>query len=198
MKWLYCAMLLFVHTLYAIPESFPKDSIANLKQAQWDKHVGSNPGIWISVARQKLFLIKKDKILLDVLCSTASKGVGFRANSNQTPTGWHIIAERIGDNLPWGAIFEERKYTGRIWSNKDSSSDDLILSRILRLQGIEQGLNKGIGIDSYDRFIYIHGTAEEKKLGTAVSHGCIRLSNSDVIQLFNLAPLATPVLITEW
>lgn len=198
MRWVFVALLLFVAYLQAVPDTLPKDAIPKLKQANWDKKVGTNAAVWISVARQKLYLVKKDKVLMNVLCSTSAKGIGSRANSNQTPPGWHIVAERIGDNMPWGAIFEERKYTGKDWSTSQPTTDDLILSRILRLQGIEQGVNKGIGIDSYDRFIYIHGTAEENKLGTPVSHGCIRLSNSDVIQLFNLTPLATQVLITEW
>lgn len=169
-----------------------------LKQQGWEQRVGENLGIWVSAGRQKVIVVKCKKILMSTLCSTSSKGIGNRVNSNQTPIGWHLVAERIGNGLPWGAIFEERRYTGRVWSPNQPTSDDLILTRIIRLQGTEPGINKGSGVDSYDRYIYIHGTAEEHKLGTCASHGCIRLSNSDVITLFNLVALSTPVLITDW
>ncbi len=175
-----------------------KESSLKLKQAGWDTHVEQKNGIWVSVAKQKCTVIKNGKILLSTPCSTSSKGTGSKANSNQTPLGWHSIAEKIGEDAPWGAIFEERRYTGRNWSPGDPTNNDLILTRILRLQGTEAGLNKGIGIDSYERFIYIHGTAEENKLGTCASHGCVRVSNNDVIKIFNLVNLGTPVLITQW
>lgn len=175
-----------------------KDITAKLKQAGWETHTAQKTGIWVSVAKQRLSVIRNGKVLLTALCSTASKGTGSRAHSNKTPLGWHSIAEKIGDGAPSGAIFEERRFTGRVWTSGQTDTNDLILTRILRLQGSEQGLNKGIGIDSYERFIYIHGTAEEDKLGTCASHGCIRVSNNDVIKIYNLVIAGTPVLITQW
>jgi lipoprotein-anchoring transpeptidase ErfK/SrfK len=185
-------------TLLASASELSENAWAKLQQEGWDEHVGGKAGIWVSAGKQRLSLIKKGKLLQSFPCSTSFNGTGNRANSNQTPLGWHMVADKFGNGLPWGAILVERKYTGRIWSPSQPTSDDLILTRILRLQGLEPGLNQGAGIDSYDRYIYIHGTAEEHKLGKPASHGCIRLSNSDVILLFDQAPLTTPVLITEW
>lgn len=119
--------------------------------------------------------------------STARRGLGCRQDSYQTPTGWHRIEDRIGALASTGQEFVARKPTGPVWPVLEwmgHSEEDRILTRILRLRGLEPGHNAGPGIDSYDRFIYIHGTNQEQVLGQAVSHGCIRMANLDIKDLF--------------
>lgn len=121
--------------------------------------------------------------------SASLKGLGSEDGSGRTPSGWHEIADRIGEGAPPGQVFESREPVTRVvppsaWADEDA--DDLILSRILRLRGLEPGVNQGPGVDSYDRFIYIHGTAQEHRLGTPASNGCIRMGNRDLIGLFRL------------
>ncbi len=169
-----------------------------LLAAGWQKHAGDGLGLWVSVARQKLFGIEGGRVRFVYSCSTAARGVGNRENSHRTPLGWHTVDERYGDGLPAGAIFRERKYTKKIWQPHQATAKDMILSRILWLRGLEPGVNLGKGIDSHDRYIYIHGTPAEEKLGTPASMGCIRLSNNNVIELFEMAPSGTRVLITKW
>lgn len=201
MKCWLCGILLSIICGGTVLEGkalLPKQQVEQLRAAGWEGHVGKGPGIWISVARQKLYLIKDYYLYSFYPCSTASAGIGNKAGSYQTPLGWHVIAERIGDGLPKGAILKERQFSGKVWNPLHPTSDDLILSRILWLQGIEPGTNVGNGIDTHDRYIYIHGTPEEAKLGTPASHGCIRLSNDDVITLFNQTKTGMPLLITLW
>lgn len=169
-----------------------------LKAAGWRERVGDRLGLWVSVARQQLVGIENGRVRFAYFCSTAANGVGNREGSEQTPPGWHKIEERYGDGLPTGAVFKERGYTGKIWKPDNATRDDLILSRIMWLRGLEPGVNVGPGVDSHARYIYIHGTPEEDRLGTPASMGCIRLSNKDVIELFERTTSGTPVLITKW
>lgn len=176
----------------------PNEITAALDAAGWGKRVGDGLGIWVSVAHQGLMGIEGGCVKFAYRCSTAARGTGNKENSYQTPLGWHEITERIGDGLPRGAIFNERKFSGDIWTPGSPTPKDLVLTRILWLSGLEPGINNGPGVDSHARFIYIHGTPAEEKLGTPASWGCIRLSNQDVIELFNQTPVGTRVLITEW
>jgi len=143
----------------------------------------------ISVSHQSLYVVKDSVVLIRYRISTALKGIGNKAGSEQTPLGVHRIAEKIGADTPVGSIFKARCDTGqiaRILTTKDEYSEgDNITSRILWLDGVEQGKNKGGDVDTHSRYIYIHGTDEEWRLGEAVSHGCVRMANKDVIQLFN-------------
>lgn len=175
-----------------------EDDWRRLLDAGWSRHVGDGLGLWVSVARQRLVGVEKGRVTFVHVCSTAAKGTGNRENSNRTPLGWHEIGERYGEGLPWGAIFSERKYTGKNWNRAPETTKDLILSRILWLRGLEPGVNQGPGIDSHERYIYIHGTPAEEKLGKPASMGCVRLSNDDVIRLFGAATTGTKVFITEW
>lgn len=164
--------------------------------AFWQQHVGSKPGIWVSVEKQELYLVQNQEILARYPCSTARLGTGNRQNSNCTPLGWHVIDERIGQGLPRGAIFRERKFTYEVWDPiNPATGEDLILSRILWLRGTEPGKNLGLGIDSHQRYIYIHGTQDEASIGTPSSHGCIRLKNDDIIKLFDKTTSGMPVFI---
>jgi hypothetical protein len=169
-----------------------------LEEAGWKRRVGDALGLWVSVGRQQLCGLENGRVRFAYRCSTAAKGVGNREGSNQTPLGWHEIQERFGDGLPAGAIFKERKHKGKVWSPGSGTGDDLILSRIMWLGGLEPGINASPGIDSHTRYIYIHGTPQEDRLGTPASMGCIRLSNADVIELYEQTALGTPVFISAW
>jgi len=116
--------------------------------------------------------------------STARLGIGGEQNSYQTPPGWHRIARKIGEKVPRGTRFVAREPNGEIWSGAESD-DDLILTRILTLDGLEDGVNRGRCYDSIERYIYIHGTNQESLLGRPMSHGCVRMSNQDVCALFD-------------
>ncbi|OGT40985.1 MAG: peptidase, partial [Gammaproteobacteria bacterium RIFCSPHIGHO2_12_FULL_40_19] len=121
--------------------------------------------------------------------------VGEKKGSYQTPRGHHIICEKIGADLPIFTVFQARKPTGEIFSpelEKQFPDRDWILSRILWLAGTEAGVNCGGDVDTQQRFIYIHGTNDEKNMGTPNSHGCIRMRNSDVIELFDRVILGMP------
>ncbi len=126
--------------------------------------------------------------------STAANGLGCEENSYKTPVGWHRVAQRIGEGAAPGTIFRSRVATGETWQG-EPREEDLILTRVITLDGLEPGVNQGSGLDSRERYIYLHGTNQESRLGEAVSHGCIRLSNADVTALFELIREGDAVLI---
>lgn len=154
--------------------------------------------IYVSIKRQKLFLIENKEIISEYDISTAKNGVGFDYGSEKTPTGLHYIREKLGDDVPLGGVLRNRHYTGEvadiladpIYSNKDN-----ITTRIMWLGGKEKGLNQGGKNDSYNRLIYIHGTDEEGLIGTPVSHGCIRMRNEDVKDLYEKVEVGAQVVI---
>ena len=182
----------------AVASELPPDIRTRLDAVGWSERVGTSLGLWVSVARQGMFGIENGRVRFAYQCSTAKKGVGNQENSNQTPLGWHQIEERFGDGLPLGAVFSERKFTGEFWRPGELAEKDLILSRIMWLRGLEEGVTSGPGIDSHERYIYIHGTPAESKLGLPASHGCIRLSNKHVVELFDRTTTGTRVLIVAW
>ena len=113
----------------------------------------------------------------------------------------HTIKRKIGDEVPLGGILESRVYKGKIakiLTEKERAPGDYVTSRIMWLQGEENGINRGRNIDSYNRYIYIHGTPEEGYIGQPASHGCIRMKNSDAIELYGLVDEGTPVLILKY
>jgi len=118
--------------------------------------------------------------------STAAAGLNAHEGSHGTPPGLHCIENKIGAGMPKGMVFESRDPTGQIWRPEESATaEDMILSRILTLVGQEIGVNSGPGLDSRERYIYIHGTNRENQIGKPLSQGCIRLTNHDVIDLFD-------------
>ncbi|MBL7250173.1 L,D-transpeptidase family protein [Alloalcanivorax sp. C16-2] len=132
--------------------------------------------------------------------STAAAGAGNRCGSNATPLGRHLVRARFGAGLPEGAVFQGRRFHGEIHDPARAAEHpdrDWILSRILWLGGLEPGLNLGGDVDSFRRFIYIHGTPDSEPMGTPASHGCIRMRNTDVIALFARVPVATPVTLVD-
>lgn len=155
--------------------------------------------ILINISKQKLYLKNADdKIIAEYPISSSAKGVGEKNGSNQTPRGNHIICEKIGDKMPIFTVFSARKPTGEIFSQvlaNQFPDRDWILSRILWLSGTEAGFNCGGDVDTKARYIYIHGTHNEKNIGTPNSHGCIRMKNADVIDLFERVSVGEIVVI---
>ncbi len=141
----------------------------------------------VSLRRQRLTLLAGGRVVRVYTISGSAKGAGGRPGSNRTPTGWHRVVRWIGSGRPLGAVYEARRFTGAVLPGpawRSARGPDRILTRILRLRGLEPGLNAGPGCDSYARYIYIHGTNREHRLGRPASHGCIRMANRDVAELF--------------
>lgn len=128
--------------------------------------------------------------------STAKAGRGNRQGSWQTPHGRHRVAALIGADEPIFTAFVARQPVGIYLPNIDSNNKDWILSRIIRLRGDQTGINRRGHCDSFQRYIYIHGTHDEATLGTPASHGCIRMANDDIIELFKYCRLAELVYIS--
>lgn len=147
-----------------------------------------------SIETQTLFVCKKKTIIERFDASTSRFGNGIRENSFKTPPGIHRIKEKIGAGAPLGRIFRERRDSGIDW-DQVSIEDNLILTRVLRLEGLEEGINRGAGVDSYGRFIYIHGTNREDLVGTPLSQGCLALRNRDMIRLFDIVNIGALVYI---
>ncbi|WP_234015889.1 L,D-transpeptidase [Achromobacter spanius] len=121
--------------------------------------------------------------------STATRGIGNVRDSLQTPGGELRVKLKIGSGLPQRSIFVGRRATGNVLTaemQEKSPHADWILTRILWLEGSEKGVNRGGDVDTLRRYIYIHGTAEEECLGMPASHGCIRMANGDIEELFEL------------
>ena len=150
----------------------------------------------VDVARQRLGLLEGGRLLFEAVISTAKNGLGCEEGSYRTPTGWHRIHALIGTGAEPGTVFRQRVATGEVWRG-EAREDDLILTRVLTLDGLEEGWNRGPGHDSLERFIYLHGTNQEGQLGQPVSHGCVRLGNAAVMDLFSLLVEGDPVLIAE-
>ena len=156
-----------------------------------------NAEILIDISQQRLFLLDSSgDLIISYPISSSSYGEGQIENSFKTPLGNHIIKEKIGADASKNIIFKERINTGRfaeIYHNDYDSEDDHVTSRILWLEGTDEGFNKGGNVDSFYRYIYIHGTPEEGLIGEKASHGCIRMFNQDVIELFSLVEKGTKV-----
>ncbi|CAA6800699.1 MAG: L,D-transpeptidase catalytic domain [uncultured Thiotrichaceae bacterium] len=158
------------------------------------------PVIMVSIAKQRLYLLDNASIVDEFVISTASNGSGCQSGSEKTPLGVHRIAQKIGGGSSIYTRFVGRKSTGEYLpslAHGEYSEVDAITSRIIWLEGLEKGLNKGGNVDSFERYIYIHGTNEEWRLGAPASHGCIRMLNRDVISLFDIVAVHSLVVIVE-
>jgi hypothetical protein len=154
--------------------------------------------LFVSIKEQKLYHIKHDTIIKEYIISSSAYGTGSEAGSNKTPLGLHKVTQKYGDKTPINGRMTGRVFYGNIasiYTDETKSKTDDVTSRILWLEGLEKGKNKGEGIDSYKRYIYIHGTSEEGRLGRPASHGCIRMKNKEVIDLYKLIEVGTLVLI---
>ncbi|MCB4361920.1 L,D-transpeptidase [Quatrionicoccus australiensis] len=155
----------------------------------------------VSVARQRLTLFADNgEVLHEYPVSTAGAGVGEVSGSFQTPRGQHLIRAKIGAGQPANTVFVRRRPTGEIWTQELAEQfpgRDWILTRILWLSGCEAGRNRHGCVDTMRRYIYIHGTPDVTDMTTPGSHGCVRMRNADLIELFDRVPCYTPVEITE-
>ena len=154
--------------------------------------------LFVSIENQKMYHIKEGAIVKKYIISSSEYGTGSEEGSNKTPLGLHKVKEKYGDETPINGIMTGRVFYGQIatlYNDKTKSKTDDVTSRIFWLEGLENGKNKGEGIDSYKRYIYIHGTSEEGRLGTPASHGCIRMKNNEVIDLYKTIAIGTLVLI---
>lgn len=132
--------------------------------------------------------------------STGLNGIGEQENSGKTPRGWHNISEKFGQDLPINSVFIARQWTGEVYSTELAEQfpeRDWILSRILWLQGLEDGFNKGEGCDTKQRYIYLHGTPDSEPMGEPHSHGCVRMRNTDIVELFELIDENATVYLSE-
>lgn len=155
----------------------------------------------ISVARQAMIVFDdQGEILREYPVSTAKAGVGEVSGSYQTPRGQHIIRAKIGAGQPENTVFVRRRPTGELWSptlGEEFPGRDWILTRILWLSGRETGCNRLGCVDTMRRYIYIHGSPDSAEMGLPGSHGCVRMRNADIVELFDLVPCYTEVEITE-
>lgn len=157
--------------------------------------------ILIQISKQHLYLLDdNEQVLEDYPVSTSRYGIGNKEGSFKTPPGLHCIKEKIGHDMPVGEVFIGRQPQGVLDDLRAEGvqlPDDIITSRILWLDGLEPGVNKEGDVDTYQRYIYIHGTADEHDIGKPVSHGCIRMRNQDVIDLFERVETGCIVKIVE-
>ena len=141
----------------------------------------------MSIQTQSMALLEHEMVLQVFTISTSKNPPSCKDDSFGTPTGLHAIADKIGAGASEGMVFKSRIATGRLYGDfpTKEASDNLITSRILRLRGMEPGLNSGPNCDSYARYIYIHGTNHEARVGHPFSSGCVEMTNNDVIKLFS-------------
>jgi len=174
------------------------------------RRVGARPTrflLTVSVARQRMSLFEKRPLgsqeprvpdyhfKRDFVVSTSRFGIGQVIHSNQTPLGLHRVAKKVGGGHPIGTVFKARQAIGLTWQGQP---DGTIVHRILWLEGLERGLNKGGDVDTFRRFIYIHGFGDELTLGRPQSHGCIHLAAADLMPIYEKLPVGTLVWIAAW
>ena len=156
--------------------------------------------IVVNLDNQSLELFDDGILLKEFPVSTGAMGIGEKNGSFQTPRGKHLIRARIGDGMPENTVFVRRRATGETWTpelHEQFPGRDWMLTRILWLSGCEPGFNRLGNVDTMRRYIYIHGTHDLAEMGQPGSHGCIRMRNADVIDLFDSVPIYTPVEIIE-
>jgi len=159
-----------------------------------DKHIE------INISKQTLRLFEGNDVVKQYTISTAKNGPGEQMDSECTPRGKHLIREKIGVGCEANTVFVGREASGELFHpelREQFPDRDWILTRILWLSGCEAGKNKGGNVDSYDRYIYIHGGPDDLAMGVPGSRGCVRMRNTDVIELFDLVETETGVNIVE-
>jgi len=138
------------------------------------------------------------RILMQTRIASSCNGVGEENGSERTPRGWHVVRAKIGKDLAAGAVLVSRRPTGEIYTpalRRNFPDRDWILTRIFWLSGIEPGKNRLGRVDTMRRYIYIHGCPDEDVMGIPSSHGCIKMRNSEIIDLFDRVPVGTRVII---
>ena len=158
------------------------------------------PIISISIPEQRLRLTQGDRLMMDVAVSTAKNGAGEINGSFRTPRGGHLIRAKIGAGCAPNTVFVNRRPTSELYTPQlraQFPQRDWILTRILWLSGTEPGKNRLGNVDTMRRCIYIHGCPDEDTMGIPGSHGCVRMRNSELIELFDRVPVGIPVFIRE-
>lgn len=154
----------------------------------------------VTLSTQNMQVLEKERVIKQYPISTGKNGAGELIGSEKTPRGWHVIRAKIGALQPMNAIFVKRRFTGEIYYpelKKQFPERDWILTRIFWLSGLEVGKNRLGKVDTMRRYVYIHGAPDEAAMGTPESRGCIRMHNHNLIELFNIIPVGTRVLIQE-
>jgi lipoprotein-anchoring transpeptidase ErfK/SrfK len=187
-------------TTQAIAQTLPQEKIKQHSELLIQKFGAKKNDtiVLVNIAQQQMLIVSNNTMLKTYTVSTAKAGIGAEKNSNKTPLGVHRIKNKMGDKEPLGTIFFARQASGQIaeiYTDTTDTPKDYVTTRILWLDGLEPGKNKGGKVDSYERYIYIHGTHEEGLLGKPMSMGCIRMKNKDVIEIFNLVKEGTLVSI---
>lgn len=182
------ALLFFSSSAYG--EEISADFFSRLSRAGYSM---TKQLLVVSVSKQKITVFSNGKHQKTYTISTAKNGIGQEVGSGQTPLGLHRVSEKFGYSSAPNTIFVGRQSTGRKWVPGSGGDQDLILTRILWLEGLERGFNSGVNsngksVDSRKRMIYIHGTNHEELLGTPVSKGCIRMEKGDIMEVFEKIP----------
>ncbi len=151
----------------------------------------------VSISKQTLTVLNaQNEVLVHYFISTAVNGAGCEKNSGCTPLGKHMIRAKIGRGAPVGSVFVGRRPTGEIFTSalmKEFPNRDWILTRILWLSGTEVGVNRLGNVDTMQRYIYIHGTPDSNVMGVIGSHGCVRMRNAEIIDLFDMVDVGAEV-----
>jgi hypothetical protein len=153
----------------------------------------------VSIRDQLMFLYNEGQCVKTYVISTSKLPPSCVENSLGTPWGLHQISEIIGLGSPIGAVFKGRVDTGQVYHElrTEEQENNLITSRILRLKGMEPGVNQGGCVDTFSRYVYIHGTNHEPRLGEPSSSGCIQVSNVDAVELASIVPVSSFLLILK-
>ena len=152
----------------------------------------------VDIKKQRLTLLHDNDVIMSYPISTAKNGVGQLNGSECTPLGWHSIRAKIGSNKIENTVFVGRRATGEIFTEelrKEYPDRDWILTRILWLNGEEKGKNRGGDVDTMRRYIYIHGCPDSDSFSKPSSHGCVKMRNKDIIELFDNVHAGIRVLI---
>lgn len=159
-----------------------------------------NDHIEVNIAQQRLRFTRNGEMIMDVAVATAKNGPGEQFGSECTPRGEHYIRARVGAGCEPSTVFVGRRPTGEIYSpalREAYPERDWILTRILWLCGKEPGKNRLGKVDTMRRYVYIHGCPDDDPMGVPSSHGCVKMRNSDIIELFDMIEVGTPVTIDE-
>lgn len=191
--------LLLIFALSLRAETIPQALYQKLKELHYPP---TTHLLVVSLSDQTLSHYKMGKLVRRYPVSTARNGPGAREGSEQTPLGLHLVGEKYGANAPLRTIFRSRVNTKEVWEPGTSEKENLVLTRILTLDGLEEGINRGRDpegflVDSRERYVYIHGTNHEKELGKPTSLGCVRMGNADIAELYSHVPEGSLVWLTK-
>lgn len=180
------------------PQQGLADMLMEYLEVRYPGQVFTGDILYVSVHRQQLLHLRSGVLIAAYAVSTASKGLGAAQDSYRTPTGLHRVNGKHGDGVPLFGILRDREFTGGIADPDFAGQDkDWITTRLLWLDGLEPGVNRGGMVDSRERFIYIHGTANERSIGRPASMGCVRMRNADIVTLFEAVPDGALVVILD-